>query len=67
MPLLLNLGALGAMREGLAIAALERFRPEAFAAPTPVPMSLGAAIAGLVAWTAFPLALGAWRTCTRDA
>jgi hypothetical protein len=30
-------------------------------------MSLAAAVAVIAAWTVIPLAVGAWRTCTRDA
>jgi ABC-2 family transporter len=68
MPLLLQIKTLGSLRGGLAGAATQRLRPEAIAEGTPlVPMSLAAAAAVLVAWTAVPLALGAWRTCTRDA
>jgi hypothetical protein len=32
-----------------------------------VPMPLWGALLVLLAWTAVPLGLGAWRTCTRDA
>jgi len=32
-----------------------------------LPMSIAAAAAVLAAWTVVPLALGAWRTATRDA
>lgn len=70
MPLLLDPGfRLGSLRTGLLYAALERLRPEElFAGATPaVPMSLATAVAVLVAWTLVPLAVGAWRTCTRDA
>jgi hypothetical protein len=70
MPLLLDPGfRLGSLRAGLFYAAMERLRPEElFAGATPaVPMSLAAAVAVLAAWTIVPLAVGAWRTCTRDA
>jgi hypothetical protein len=66
MPLLLNLGVLGSLREGLAWAAMERLAPGVLVEPV-VPMSLAAAIAVVLAWAVVPLALGAWRTCTRDA
>jgi hypothetical protein len=68
MPLLLQIGALGALREGLLEAATQRLSPAALleAGPT-VPMSLAAAVAVIAAWTILPLAVGAWRTCTRDA
>jgi Tfp pilus assembly protein FimT len=32
-----------------------------------VPMSLAVAVAAVMAWMAVPLAVGAWRTVTRDA
>jgi hypothetical protein len=70
MPLLLDPGfRLGSLRAGLFYAAMERLRPEElFAGATPaVPMSLAVALAVLAAWTLVPLAVGAWRTCTRDA
>jgi hypothetical protein len=68
MPLLSSLGALGSLREGLVIPALERLGPSGLVPADPaVPMSLAAAGVVLVAWTIVPLALGAWRTCTRDA
>jgi hypothetical protein len=68
MPLLVQFGALGALREGLVDAATHRLAPVALVnGPGAVPMSLGAAAVVLVAWTALPLAAGAWRTCTRDA
>jgi len=35
--------------------------------PPPVTMSVATAVVVLVAWTVIPLALGAWRTLTRDA
>jgi hypothetical protein len=67
MPLLYAIGALGTLRQGLPLTALEHFRPGAFGAETPVPMSPAAATAVLLAWTVVPLAAGTWRTCTRDA
>jgi hypothetical protein len=66
MPLLVNLGALGSLREGLAWAAIEELAPAALMEPV-VPMSLLAAIVVVLAWATVPLALGAWRTSTRDA
>jgi hypothetical protein len=66
MPLLLAIGPLGSLREGLAWAAVEELAPSALMEPM-VPMSLAAAIAVVLAWATVPLALGAWRTCTRDA
>jgi ABC-type transport system involved in multi-copper enzyme maturation permease subunit len=67
MPLLVQFGALGALREGLVDAATQRFAPAALVGGVAVPMSLGAAVVVLFAWMAVPLAAGAWRTCTRDA
>src|SRR5712691_6052325 len=68
VPALLEIGALGSLREGLLGAATGRLAPAALfeGAPT-VPMSLVAAALVIVAWTVVPLAAGAWRTCTRDA
>jgi hypothetical protein len=68
MPLLLQIGALGSLREGLVGAATERLEPaRLFEGGATVPMSLAAAVAVITAWTVVPLAVGAWRTCTRDA
>lgn len=67
-PVLLEIGWLGSFREGLLGAATERLEPAAlFEGGTTVPMSLAAAALVVVAWTVVPLALGAWRTYTRDA
>jgi ABC-2 family transporter len=68
MPLVLQIGVLGSLREGLVGAATERLEPAGlFEGGTTVPMSLAAAVAVIAAWTVVPLAAGAWRTCTRDA
>ena len=68
MPLLLEFGALGVLREGLVSAAIERFEPgSVLGHPPTVSMSAAAAVVTVVAWTLVPFALGAWRTCTRDA
>jgi hypothetical protein len=67
-PLLLQIKSLGSLREGLVGAATERLRPSAILSqPLHVSMSIAAATVVIVAWTALPLALGAWRTSTRDA
>jgi ABC-2 family transporter protein len=67
-PVLLQIRALGSLREGLLGAATQRLEPAAlFEGRTTVPMSLAAAALVIVAWTIVPLAAGAWRTCTRDA
>ena len=68
MPLLVQFGAVGALRQGLVDAATNRLAPAALVdGSVAVPMSLGAAVVVLVAWMAVPLAAGAGRTCTRDA
>jgi hypothetical protein len=70
MPLLLDPAVpFDTLREGLFYAATDRLKPELlFAGATPsVTLSLGAAIAVLLAWTIVPLGVGAWRTRTRDA
>jgi hypothetical protein len=68
MPLVLQIGALGSLREGLVGAATERLEPaRLFEGAATVPMSLAAAVVVIVAWMVVPLAAGAWRTCTRDA
>lgn len=68
MPVLLAIGTLGSLREGLFYAAIERLRPaEIIDANNAIPTTLITALIVLAAWTAIPLALGAWRTATRDA
>ena len=68
MPLLLQVGILGVLRQGFVDAATNRLAPAALMeGSVAVPMSLGAAAAVIFAWIAVPLAAGAWRTCTRDA
>jgi hypothetical protein len=68
MPMLLQIGALGAARELLAGAATDRLEPAGlFESDSAVSMSLAATVAVIAAWIVLPLALGAWRTCTRDA
>ena len=67
-PVLLQIKALGAYREALLGAATERLQPAAlFEGGVTVKMSLATAALVVVAWTVVPLAVGAWRTCTRDA
>lgn len=66
-PLLLAIGALGGLRQGILTAAVQRLRPEEMGAEVTVPMSLGAALAVGVIWVVVPLAVGGWRTATRDA
>jgi hypothetical protein len=68
VPLLLQVKLLGSFREALPGAATERLQPSAlFDGSWTVPMSIGAAVVTVVAWTVVPVALGAWRTATRDA
>jgi hypothetical protein len=70
-PLLLSIGPLGVGREVVPGAALERIAPHAVREFTRqsahIPMSVGAAELVLVAWAVAALALGVWRTVTRDA
>lgn len=67
-PLLLQIETLGSLREALPNAATERLAPGAlFDGDPSLPMSLAATAVVLLAWTAVPLAVGAWRTATRDA
>jgi hypothetical protein len=68
VPVLLQIKTLGSLREGLLGAATDRLAPAALFEGSPtVAMSLPAAALVVIAWTAVPLAIGAWRTCTRDA
>jgi len=68
VPVLLEIRALGSLREGLLGAANGRLAPAALFEGSPtVSMSLAAAALVIVLWTVVPLAIGAWRTCTRDA
>jgi ABC-type transport system involved in multi-copper enzyme maturation permease subunit len=68
-PLLASIGALGVGRELLPGAGFARIAPHQvaeFAGPS-LPMSVAAALAGLAVWGAAALAVGSWRTQTRDA
>jgi hypothetical protein len=68
VPLLIHIKLLGSFRETLPGAATERLEPGAlFDGTWSVPMSIAAAAVTVVAWTIVPLAVGAWRTATRDA
>ena len=69
MPLLMQISALGGLRQGLVGAATDRLEPSAVLGDggTPVTMSLGSAIVVIAAWAIVSLAAGAWRTQTRDA
>jgi hypothetical protein len=68
LPALIQIGALGSLREGLLNVATDRLAPAALfeGAPT-VSTSLPTAALVILAWTVIPLAAGAWRTYTRDA
>lgn len=67
-PLVQGIASLDWLSDALVISSLGRLMPEGLK-PTGENMlpSLTGSIAGLVAWTAVPLAAGAWRTLTRDA
>jgi ABC-2 family transporter protein len=68
MPLALQIGVLGSLRQGLVGAATERLEPaRLFEGGATVPMSLATAVVVIAAWAVVPFAVGAWRTCTRDA
>jgi hypothetical protein len=66
-PLLLAIGALGGLREGILTAAVQRLQPEEMGAELTLSMSLGVALAVVAIWVVVPLAVGGWRTATRDA
>jgi hypothetical protein len=70
-PILLSIGPLGVGREVVPAAGLERLAPHALEGFTrqsaKIPMSGAAAFWVLLAWTAVALAVGGWRTATRDA
>lgn len=67
VPVLLEIRALGSLREGLLGAATGRLEPAALFDGSTVPMSLPAATLVIAVWIVVPLAVGAWRTFTRDA
>ena len=68
-PLLLSITFLGSSREAIPGAAFDRVSPHALLdnGHLQVGMSLAAAIVVLALWTGIALALGGWRTATRDA
>jgi hypothetical protein len=67
-PLLMQIGSLGAFREGLLRTATQRFEPTAILGDgTYVPTSPAVAAAVVLAWTIVSLGIGAWRTSSRDA
>jgi ABC-type transport system involved in multi-copper enzyme maturation permease subunit len=64
--LLLNIGSLGSVRDGLLTAALQHLSP--FPGDRGgVTMTTAVAVAVLCGWAMVPSAIGAWRTRTRDA
>ena len=66
-PLVQNVDGLEWLKDGFMISSLDRIMPAALTEGEPVhSLSLVAAIAVLVAWTAVPLLAGAWRTMRRD-
>jgi hypothetical protein len=68
MPVLIQIKALGTFRESLIGAATERLAPAGLLQHHTLLSMSTTALAGVVAgWTFVPLALGAWRTVTRDA
>jgi hypothetical protein len=69
-PTLLSIKAIGGGRVVLPDAGIQQLAPHAFASNIQVGkfgMSAAAAVLVIVLWTAAALALGAWRTATRDA
>jgi hypothetical protein len=68
MPVLLQMRALGSLRELLPVVATDSLAPSAlFDGEVVVPTSVSVAVAVVAAWTVVPLVAGAWRTCKRDA
>jgi hypothetical protein len=68
MPALLQIRALGSLRELLPVVATDSLAPSAlFDGEVAVPTSVSVAVLVVAAWTLVPLAAGAWRTCKRDA
>lgn len=67
MPVLLQIKTLGSLREALLGAATQSLEPAALfdSAPT-LAMSTAAVAVVIAVWAVVPLALGAWRTATRD-
>lgn len=63
-PVLSLIGFLGDLRQGLPLVAIDRIGH--FPGPNDVPIALGTAIAVTIAWTVATLALGAWKTATRE-
>ena len=70
-PLLVAISFLGVARNALPSVAIDSFVPTALAGPLGVDdmpgISVGAAALTLLVWTTVALAIGSWRTRTRDA
>jgi hypothetical protein len=66
-PLILSVDFLGAARGAVPDAALGRLAPGGLHMDIPLHMSLGGALLSIGAWVTVALALGGWRTVTRDA
>jgi hypothetical protein len=68
-PLLLPIKALGPSRDALLGAATDHLKPSGLLnqPSTEIAMTIALAAVVLAVWTIVPLALGAWRTATRDA
>jgi hypothetical protein len=63
-PLLSLMGFLGTVRQGLPLVAIDRIGH--MPGPNDVSIALGTAIAVPIAWCILTLALGAWKTATRE-
>lgn len=66
-PLVLNISQLGVTRELLLTAAAGRVQPFTGGPGEGLSLSLAAAVAVLAGWVVVPLAVGGWRTATREA
>ena len=66
-PLLLALSQLGSLRVAVLDAAIQRLAPDELVAQPSVAMSATGAAIVVASWVVVPLALGAWRTSTREA
>jgi hypothetical protein len=67
IPVLRSIDKLGAAREALLPVAIERLRPDGLIGTESSASSLIVAVVAIAGWSLVPLALGAWRTTTRDA
>lgn len=67
IPALQAIDKLGALREALLPVAIERLQPDGLIGAEAPASSLIVAVVAIAGWSLIPLALGAWRTATRDA